>query len=63
MTDMPSRETVDAEQRRRTGLALMVFLLAIAVGVVVMASAVVDQLSLPDLATSTGQVVTSVSPG
>ncbi len=63
MADLPSRETIDAQQRKRTGLALFAFLLAIALGMVVMASSVVAQLSLPGLATSSGSVETELIQG
>lgn len=62
MSEMPSRETVDAQQRRRTGLALFAVLLAIALGVAVMATVVVDQLVLPTPATPNGAIVTGVFP-
>ncbi len=62
MSEMPSRETVDAQQRRRTGLALFAVLLAIALGVAVMATVVVDQLVLPAPATPNGAIGTGVLP-
>lgn len=62
MSEMPSRETVDAQQRRRTGLALFAVLLAIALGVAVMATVVVDQLVLPTPATPNGAIVTGMLP-
>ncbi len=63
MSEMPSRETVDAQQRKRTGLALFAVLLAIAMGMALMASAVVDQFSLVQPAGAQGSIETGVLPG